>query len=59
MFVDKHVELKNLTSTQIFFLMLLFDNKKKDIKFNVHNEYVSGLTYIIYAQSKSKDLKAK
>ena len=53
------VELKNLTSTQFFFLMLLFDNKKKDIKFNVHNEYVSGLTYIIYAQSKSKDLKAK
>ena len=43
MFVDKHVvELKNLTSTQFFFLMLLFDNKKKDIKFNVHNEYVSG-----------------
>ena len=39
--------------------MLLFDNKKKDIKFNVHNEYVSGLTYIRYAQSKSKDLKTK
>jgi len=52
-FVDKHfVELKNLTSTQIFEKMLLFDNKKEDIKFSAHNEYVSGLTYIRYAQSR-------